>query len=147
MDILYTLLFLVIWMVIGAVLVYTRAHLKYEDKERIDKCYKERAEFKEENQHLKHKIKELEKKIKELEKELEKAKREIMEKNKYLSEDKVIIERLAEVKRLSDKIANILIDYDKETIQHLLEEYKKWELCEVEKELAEKEEKNKEKKW
>jgi hypothetical protein len=63
--------------------------------------------------------------IKQLKKELEKAKREIMEKNKYLSEDKVVIERLYEVKKLSDQISNILTDYDKETIKHLLEEYKK----------------------
>jgi hypothetical protein len=32
------------------------------------------------------------------------------------------------VKQLSDKISNILLDYDKNTIQTLLEEYKNWNL-------------------
>ncbi len=139
--ILYNILFLVIWITVGAILVYTRAHLKYDNKKRIDECYNERSQLKEENEQLKATIKKMKEEIKQLKKELEKAKREIMEKNKYLSEDKVVIERLYEVKKLSDQISNILTDYDKETIKHLLEEYKKWELCEVEKELAEKEDK------
>ena len=142
MDILYNLLFFAIWIVIGIILIYSRAYLKYENKERIDKCYKERSKFKHENEQLNYKIKELEKKNKELTKELEKAKREIMEKNKYLSEDKVVIERLAEVKKLSDQISYILSEYDKNMIKHLLDAYNKWELCEIEK----KQEKE-EKKW
>jgi replication initiation and membrane attachment protein DnaB len=101
------------------------AHFKYENKKEIDLCYEERKKFKEENQRLKHEIKENNETIKKLKKELEKAHREIAEKNKYLSEDKVVIERLSEIKALSDKISNILIDYDKDTIQHLLNEYQK----------------------
>ncbi len=114
-------------MVVWAILIYTWANLKYDNKEKIDKCYQERKNFKEENKHLKVSIKKLEEELKYEKKELEKAKREIMEKNKFLAEDKIIIERLYEVKKLSDKINNILIDYDKETIQHLLNEYKKWD--------------------
>ena len=117
------------------------ANYRYNNKKEIDLCYKERSEFKENNELLKKEIKELEEKIKELNKELEQAHREIAEKNKYLSEDKVIVERLFEIKQLSDNISNILMDYDKETIQHLLSEYKKWELCDIEKNLAKKDEK------
>jgi len=127
--------------------MYARAYIRYQDKDRIDKCYKERDEFKKENESLKNKIKELEEKIKNLNKELEQAKREIMEKNKYLSEDKVVIERLAKVKELSDQISDILSYYDKKTIQHLLEEYKKGELCEIEKKQKEEQENKDEKKW
>ena len=147
MDIFYNIIFLVVGLIIWIVIMYARAYIRYQDKERIDKCYKERAELKEENEKLRKKTRELEIKIHELEKELEQAKREIMEKNKYLSEDKVIVERLAQVKELSDQISDILAYYDKKTIQHLIEEYKKWELCEIEKELHEEENKNEEKKW
>ena len=146
MAIFYNLFFLTIWIIIGVILVYSRAYLKYEDKEKIDKCYKERNELKHENDQLKHKIKELEKNIGELKKEVEKAKREIMEKNKYLSEDKVIIERLEEVKKLSDQISTILSEYDKNMIKHLLEEYKKWELYKINSDTNKKENKDS-KKW
>ena len=148
MNIFYGIIFLVVWLVVWIVIMYTRAYIKYQDKERIDKCYKEREEFKKENENLKNTVKELKEKIEKLEKELEQAKREIMEKNKYLSEDKVVIERLSKVKELSDEISNILAYYDKKTIQHLLEEYQKWQLCEIEKELQkENEEQDNDKKW
>jgi hypothetical protein len=61
-----------------------------------------------------------------------------MEKNKYLSENTIVIERLFEVKQLSDKISNILLDYDKNTIQTLLEEYKNGTLEEIENEKLDK---------
>ena len=143
MDMLYNLVFFVIWLTIGAILLYVWAYLRYEDKEKIDKCYKERIELKKENESLKSKIEELKEEIKNLEERLEKAKREIMEKNKYLSEDKVVIERLAEVKKLADKIAEILMEYDKDFIKEFLEKYKKWEFCEK----NESEEENKDKHW
>lgn len=143
MDMLYNLVFFVIWLTIGAILLYVWAYLRYEDKEKIDKCYKERIELKKENESLKSKIEELKEEIKNLEERLEKAKREIMEKNKYLSEDKVVIERLAEVKKLADKIAEILMEYDKDFIKEFLEKYKKWEFCEK----NENEEENKDKHW
>lgn len=111
-------------------MTYMWANYRYNNKKEIDKCYKERNEYREQNELLKNDIKQFQDNIKKLNKELEQAYREIAEKNKYLSEDKVIVERLFEVKQLSDKISDILIDYDKETIQHLLSEYKKWELCE-----------------
>jgi len=143
MDMLYNLVFFVIWLTIGAILLYVWAYLRYEDKEKIDKCYKERSELKKENELLKSKVEELEDEIENLEERLEKAKREIMEKNKYLSEDKVVIERLAEVKKLADKIAEILMEYDKDFIKEFLEKYKKWEFCEK----NENEEENKDKHW
>ena len=143
MDMLYNLVFFVIWLTIGAILLYVWAYLRYEDKEKIDKCYKERIELKKENELLKSKVEELEDEIENLEERLEKAKREIMEKNKYLSEDKVVIERLAEVKKLADKIAEILMEYDKDFIKEFLEKYKKWEFCEK----NENEEENKDKHW
>ena len=142
MDLIYNVIFLVIWLWLGAFLVYMWAHFKYENKKEIDLCYEERKKFKEENQRLKHEIKENNETIKKLKKELEKAHREIAEKNKYLSEDKVVIERLSEIKALSDKISNILIDYDKDTIQHLLNEYQKWKFDNIEDE-----EDNNTKKW
>ncbi len=135
--ILYNLIFLVIGLIIWVVIVYTRAYTKYENKKEIDKCYKERKEFKELSEKFKNKVREQEEEIKNLKKELEKSKREIMEKNKYLAENSVIVERLTEVKKLSDQISQILIDYDKDTIKHLLESFKKWELCELEKKIEE----------
>ena len=99
------------------------ANFRYWNKKEVDKCYEERKNLKQENENLKKEIKEYQENIKNLNKELESAHREIAEKNKYLSEDKVIIERLYEVKLLSDKISKTLIDYDKDTIQHLLKEY------------------------
>jgi len=123
MTIIYNIFFLVLWWAIWWWITYMWANYRYNNKKEIDLCYKERSEFKENNELLKKEIKELEEKIKELNKELEQAHREIAEKNKYLSEDKVIVERLFETKQLADKISNILIDYDKDTIQHLLKEY------------------------
>jgi len=108
---------------VGWAITYMWANFRYNNKKEIDRCYKERSEYKQELELLKKEKKELEEKIKQLNKELEQAHREITEKNKYLSEDKVIIERLYEVKQLSDKINEILIDYDKDTIQHLLSIY------------------------
>jgi len=127
MEFLNSVLFLWIWLIIWVILVYTRAYFKYENKWKIDQCYSERKQLKEEKQKLEHELKESKENIKSLKKELESAYREIAEKNKYLSEDKVIVERLYEVKKLSDKISWILIDYDKDMIQQLLKEYEKWE--------------------
>lgn len=138
MNIIYNILFFVIGFSFWFTIIYIRAHFMYTDKEKIDKCFKERKDYEEENKSLKVKIKKLEEDIENLKKELEQSKREIVEKNKYLSEDKVVIERLAQVKELSNKISDILLDYDKETIQHLLEEYRK-----KEKELDQNEEDNK----
>lgn len=130
MEVLYSLVFFIVGLVVGAILLYMRAYLRYENKEKIDRCYKERTELKKENESLKSKVEELEEEIKNLEESLEKAKREIMEKNKYLSEDKVVIERLAEVKKLADKIAEILMEYDKNFIREFLEKYKRGEFSE-----------------
>jgi len=99
------------------------ANYKYNNKKEIDFCFEEREELRKENKELKENEKKLYEEIKKLKKELEIAHREIAEKNKYLSEDKVIVERLFEVKQLSDEISKILMDYDKNTIQHLLDEY------------------------
>lgn len=121
------IIFLFIWIIIGWIIVYLWAHFTYDNKKKVDKCFKERKEYSEKNQILENKVKELEENIKELNKEIEHSKREIAEKNKYLSEDKVVIERLAQIKELSNKISDILLDYDKETIHHLLQEYKRQE--------------------
>ena len=61
--ILYNILFLLIWIIIGTILVYTRAYLKYEDKKRIDECYNERSQLKEENEQLKATIKKMKEEI------------------------------------------------------------------------------------
>jgi replication initiation and membrane attachment protein DnaB len=105
-------------------LVYVWAHFKYANKKSVDECYNERSNLKTENQSLKHQVDELKKLAENLHKEIDHSRRELMEKNKYLSENTIVIERLFEVKQLSDKISNILLDYDKNTIQTLLEEYK-----------------------
>jgi DNA-binding protein YbaB len=108
---------------IGWLITYMWANYRYNNKKEIDKCYKERSNCKQELELMKKENEELKENIKKLNKDLEQAHREITEKNKYLSEDKVIVERLYEVKQLSDKISDILIDYDKDTIQHLLSAY------------------------
>ena len=141
MSILANLIFLFVWIILWATLVYARAHFKYANKKSVDECYNERSNLKSENQSLKHKIEEFQKLVEHLHKELDHSKRELMEKNKYLSENTIVIERLFEVKQLSDKIADILLDYDKNTIQALLEEYKSGILEEEIKEHKEKYEK------
>jgi len=128
MNILPNLIFLFVWIILWAVLIYTRAHFKYANKKNVDECYNERSNLKTENQSLKYNVEELEKLVKNLHKEIDHSKRELMEKNKYLSENTIIIERLSEVKQFSDKISNILLDYDKDTIQALLKKYKNWDL-------------------
>lgn len=127
MDIIYNIIFFLIWLIFWWIIIYLWSNFKYNNKENIDKCFKERKEFEEKNVIFEREIKEKNEYIEQLSKELEHSKREIAEKNKYLSEDKVVIERLAQVKELSSKIADILLDYDKDTINHLLKEYKKWD--------------------
>jgi len=141
MAILPNLIFLFVWIVLWATLVYARAHFKYGNKKSVDECYNERSNLKSENESLIHKVKEFEELVEKLHKEIDHSKRELMEKNKYLSENTIVIERLFEVKQLSDKIASILLDYDKNTIQALLDEYKSWNLDEEIEEHREKHEK------
>ena len=123
MDFFSYILFLIIWIIIWWIVTYMWANYKYNNKKEIDFCFEEREELRKENKELKENEKKLNEEIKKLKKELEIAHREISEKNKYLSEDKVIVERLFEVKQLADQISKTLIDYDKNTIQHLLDEY------------------------
>jgi len=123
MELLYYIFFMLLGGGIGWWITYMWANYRYNNKKEIDKCYKERSEYKQKIELLEEENKELLEEIKKFKKELEQAHREITEKNKYLSEDKVIVERLFEVKQLSDKISDILIDYDKDTIQHLLKTY------------------------
>jgi len=127
MELVYNIVFFLIWIMFWSAVISIWAHFRYNNKEEIDKCFKERKEFKEKNEFLENKQKEYEEEIEKFKQEIEHNKREIAERNKYLSEDKVIIERLAQIKELSDNISSILLDYDKETIKHLLEEYKKKE--------------------
>jgi len=123
--------------------MYSWAIFRYENKKNIDECYSQRSKLKMENESLVYKIKELKEIIKELNKKIENSKRELMEKNKYLSENIVVIERLFEVKQLSDKISDILLDYDKNTIQSLLNEYKHKKNKEDERDDKTEEEQNK----
>jgi len=141
MSILPNLVFLFVWIFLWALLIYARAHFKYANKKNVDECYNERSKLNSENQSLKHQVEEFKKLVENLHKEIDHSKRELMEKNKYLSENTIVIERLFEVKQLSDKIAGILLDYDKNTIQALLDEYKTWALEEEIKEHKEKKEK------
>ena len=120
-------MFFLIWLMFWSIIIYLWTNFRYNNKKEVDNCFKERKEFKEKNESLEIKIKEDEENIKKLRKDLEHSNKEIAEKNKYLSEDKVIIERLSQVKELSDNIADILLDYDKDTISQLLEEYRKEE--------------------
>jgi len=120
-------MFFLIWFMFWAIIIYLWANFRYNNKKEVDNCFKERKEFKEKNDFFENKIKEYEENIENLKKDLEHSKKEIAEKNKYLSEDKVVIERLSQVKELSDKIADILLDYDKDTIHQLLEEYRRQE--------------------
>jgi len=143
MDILSTLLFLFVWIVVWVIIMYSWAIFRYENKKNIDECYSQRSKLKMENESLVYKIKELKEIIKELNKKIENSKRELMEKNKYLSENIVVIERLFEVKQLSDKISDILLDYDKNTIQSLLNEYKHKKNKEDERDDKTEEEQNK----
>ena len=141
MDFLPNLIFLFVWIFLWALIIYIWAGFRYGNKKNVDTCYNERSKLKSENEALNYKIKEFEELVKKLHKEIDHSKRELMEKNKYLSENTIVIERLFEVKQLSDKIADILLDYDKNTIQALLDEYKNWTLEEEIKEIKEKYEK------
>lgn len=141
MDFLPNLIFLFVWIFLWALVIYVWAGFRYGNKKNVDTCYNERSKLKSENEALNYKIKEFEELVKKLHKEIDHSKRELMEKNKYLSENTIVIERLFEVKQLSDKIADILLDYDKNTIQALLDEYKNWTLEEEIKEIKEKYEK------
>lgn len=125
MDLLYNILFLIIWICFGTIIVYLRASFKYENKKNIDECIKERKKIQEKNINLEHQIKDLNSDIKTLKKELENSKKEVFEKNKYISEDKVILERLKDVKWLSDQISEILNSYDTQAIERLLKEAQK----------------------
>ena len=108
---------------IGWFLTYIRAFFKYKNKKKFDECIKERKELTGQKEQLEEKIKKLDEEIENLKNDLEKSYREIQEKNKYLAEDKVVIERLSEVKSLADQIGEILKEYDKQTIKKLLEMY------------------------
>ncbi len=128
MDIIYNILFFLIWLIFWWIIIYLWDNNRYWNKEKIDKCIKERKKFEQNNVLLENENDELQIEIDQLSKELEHSKREIAEKNKYLSEDKVVIERLAQIKELSNKISDILLDYDKNTINQLLKEYRKWDI-------------------
>lgn len=125
MDLLYSIAFYIIWIIFGWIVAYFRAYYRYQHKENVDKAYKERKEFAEKNSVLELEIVELEENLKKTKKELESTKREVLEKNKYISEDKVILERLAEVKVWINKISDTLEPYDKETIERLIQEAQK----------------------
>ncbi len=146
MTVLPNLIFLFVWIFLWALIIYIWAGFRYGNKKNVDTCYNERSKLKSENEALNYKIKEFKELVEKLHKEIDHSKRELMEKNKYLSENTIVIERLFEVKQLSDKIADILLDYDKNTIQALLDEYKTWTLeeeIEKNKEKYEKDEKTK----
>ena len=75
MDILPNLIFLFVWIILGATLLYSWAHFKYGNKKSVDECYHERSNLKSENESLKHKVKEFEELIKNLHKEIDHSKR------------------------------------------------------------------------
>lgn len=115
------------WLTVGilvwSILMYIISHYKYGIKKKVDAYFDNLKKIKKEQKDMIKKLKELEVLKVTLTKDLEQTKREINEKNKYLAEDKVMIERLSKVKLLSDKIASILQEYDKETIKELLAAY------------------------
>ena len=142
-NILNLILWIIIWLAFWVSLTYIFMYNKYWNIKEVKKYIQDRDEYKKKMDEYKLSSKEYQIQTVLQMKDIENTKREIMEKNKILAEDKVIVERLWEIKWLSDKVSELLKEYDKNLVTKLIETH--WTEIEIDEETDGNEKKDK--KW
>ena len=137
------ILWIIIWLAFWVSLTYIFMYNKYWNIKEVKKYIQDRDEYKKKMDEYKLSSKEYQIQTVLQMKDIENTKREIMEKNKILAEDKVIVERLWEIKWLSDKVSELLKEYDKNLVTKLIETH--WTEIEIDEETDGNEKKDK--KW